>query len=48
MGGISFVLFRSWVICKNKERPGFYTLVFYTYVNNLRSKQNKKIPHTVL
>ena len=34
--------FRSWVICKNKKRPGFYTLVFYVRINNSRSKQNKK------
>ena len=42
--GIFFVSFRSWVICKNFKRPGFYTLVFYTFINNSRSKQNKKIP----
>ena len=23
--GTYFVLFRSWIICKNKKRPGFYT-----------------------
>ena len=38
--GIVFILFRSCVICKNKKRPGFYTLVFYTFINNSRSKQN--------
>ena len=43
--GIFFILFRSWIICKNLKRPGFYTLVFYTFINNSRSKQNKKIPH---
>ena len=37
-------LFRSWVICKNRKKPGFYTLVFYTFINNSRSKQNKKNP----
>ena len=42
--GIFFILFRSWVICKNLKRPGFYTLVFYTFINNSRSKQNKKNP----
>ena len=42
--GIFFILFRSWVICKNWKRPGFYTLVFYTFINNSRSKQNKKNP----
>ena len=46
--GIFFISFRSWVICKNLKRPGFYTLVFYTFINNSRSKQNKKIPHTLL
>ena len=39
-----FILFRSWVICKNLERPAFYTLVFYTFINNSISKQNKKNP----
>ena len=38
--GIFFISFRSWVICKNLKRPGFYTLVFYTFINNSRSKQN--------
>ena len=42
--GIFFILFRSWVICKNQKRPGFYTLAFYTFINNSRSKQNKKNP----
>ena len=32
------------VICKNKKRPAFYTLIFYILINNSRSKQNKKIP----
>ena len=27
-----------------KKRPGFYTLGFYNFINNLRSKQNKKNP----
>ena len=36
--------FRSWVICKNRKKPGFCTLVFYTFINNSRSKQNKKNP----
>ena len=40
--GIFFILFRSWVICKNLKRPGFYTLVFYTFINNSKSKQNKR------
>ena len=42
MCGTFFLSFRSWVICKNLKRPGFYTLVFYTFINNSRSKQNKK------
>ena len=42
MCGIFFISFGSWVICKNEKRPGFYTLVFYTFINNSRFKQNKK------
>ena len=42
--GIFVILFRSWVICKNKKRPGFYTLLFYSFINNSRSKQNEKNP----
>ena len=45
--GIFFISFRSWVICKNLKRPGFYKLIFYallTHVNNSRSKQNKNNP----
>ena len=30
------------VICKSLKRPGFYTLAFYTFINNSRSKQNEK------
>ena len=37
-----FIAFRSWVICENLKRPGFYTLVFYTFINNSKSKQNKR------
>ena len=37
-----FILFWSWVICKNKKWTGFYTLIFYIFINNSRSKQNKK------
>ena len=36
------------LVCFDLKRPGFYTLVFYTFINNSRSKQNKKIPHTIL
>ena len=32
------------LFAKIKKRPGFYTLVFYTFINNSRSKQNKKNP----
>ena len=42
-----FILFRSWVICKNKKTPGFYTHVFYIFINNSKSKQNKKILNTI-
>ena len=42
--GTFFILFRSWVICQNLKQPGFYTLVFYTFINSSRSKQNKKNP----
>ena len=44
---ISYILFRSWVIFKNKKRPGFYTLTFHIFINNSRSKQNKKIRNTL-
>ena len=40
--GFSFILLRSWNICNNKKRPGFYTLIFCTFFNNSRSNQNKK------
>ena len=42
--GIFFILFRSWVICKNKKRHGFYALVFHIFINNSRSRQNKRNP----
>ena len=41
---VQYFLLKPWVICKNKKRPGFYTLVFYTFINNSRSKENKKNP----
>ena len=44
LGGIFSILFRSWVIYKSLKRPGVYTLVFYTFTNNSRSKENKKNP----
>ena len=47
LSGIFLILPRSWVICKNLKRPSFYTLVFYTLINNSRHKQYKKNPtHT--
>ena len=44
VSGIFFILFRCWVIIKNVKRPGFYALVFYNFINNSTSKQNKKNP----
>ena len=41
-----FYLYTSWVICNNLKRPGFYALVFYTLINNSRSKQYKQKTHT--
>ena len=32
------------LFAKIKKKTGFYTLVFYTFINNSRSKQNKKNP----
>ena len=32
------------LFAKIKKRPGFYTLAFYTVINNSRSNQNKKNP----
>ena len=40
---IFVVFFRSSVISKILKRPGFYTLAFYIFINNSRSKQNQKI-----
>ena len=42
--GIFLILFRSWDTCKNYKRPGFYTIVFYIFIDNSRSKQNKRNP----
>ena len=44
--GTFLILFRSWFICKNLKRPGFYTPVFHKFINNSRSKQNEKKSHT--
>ena len=48
VGGILFILFRSWAICKNFKKPGFHKLVFYTFINNSRSRQIKKNPAQAL
>ena len=39
-----FILFRSWVTCKNWKWPGFCTLPETSFLNNSRSKRNKKDP----
>ena len=41
---VFFILLRSWVIYKNLKRPGFYILTESIFINNPRSKQNKKNP----
>ena len=42
--GIFFISFRSCVIWKTWKRPGLYKQVFYTFINNSRSKQNNENP----
>ena len=37
---IFLILLRSWVNCKNQK--DFYILIFYIFINNSRSKQNKE------
>ena len=32
------------LFAKIRKRPGFYTLFFYIFISNSRSKQNKKNP----
>ena len=39
---IYFILFRSWIICKNKKSTGFYTFTKTSFITISRSKQNKK------
>ena len=42
---------RNFFILSNIEllvKPSFYTLAFYIFVNNSRSKQNKKVPNKLL
>ena len=46
--GIFLIFFQILSYLQKLKRPGFHTLIFYTFINNLRSKQNKKIPHTIL
>ena len=36
------------LFAKIKKRSGFYTLIFYTFINNSRSKKNKKVPDNLL
>ena len=45
-----FIFFRSWGICKNWKWSGFYTLTETNFLNNSRSKRNKRNPehHTLL
>ena len=40
--GIFLILFRAWVICQNQKITGFYKLTETSFINNSRSKQNKK------
>ena len=48
-GYVGFVLFYlDLEFLQKLKRPGFYTLFFSPFINNSRSKQNKKIPHTLL
>ena len=46
--GICFFCLDLELFAKIKKRPGFHTLAFYTFINNSKSKQNKKTPHTLL
>ena len=43
-----FILFRSWIICKNLKCLGFYTLTEIIFINSSRSKQHKKTPNILL
>ena len=42
--GFFFILLRIWVICQNQKISGFYTLTKTSFIDNLRSKQNKRNP----
>ena len=50
--GIFFILFGSWVICKNQERPGFYTLTetrfFRIFLKTQDQNKIKKALNTFL
>ena len=39
-----FLFYLDLELFAKSKRPGFYTLVFYTFINNSSSKQNKKNP----
>ena len=43
-GFFFLILIRSSVICKNLKKNGFYTLPETSFLNNSRSKRNKKNP----
>ena len=43
-----FILFRSWIICKNLKCLGFYTLTEIIFINSSRSKQHKITPNILL
>ena len=40
------ILFRAWVIYKNWKRAGIYTLTENIFIDNSKSKQNKKNPES--
>ena len=43
-GCAGFFLFCLDLYLQKLKRPGFYTLICYFFINNSRSKQNKKNP----
>ena len=46
--GIFFLFCLDLGLFAKQKRPGFYTLVFYTFINNSGSKQDKKNPENPL
>ena len=46
--GFFLISFRSWVICKNVKRSGFYILVFYIFLISQDLNKIKKIPQALL